>query len=285
MKTIRPMLFAIFTAVCCVANAQHLLWTAEDNGKKLTGMTCIYGEIEVLATGPTIYYCGCNWWPGNPAGGYCGIQDAGDGRKLTIFSIWDTSPTLHPETIQAEARTQHNRFGGEGEGAHTHLDYAWPLKKVFRYYATKEQDATKANTLAKYYFYDEGLHKWVLEATISCPNNGNTSVETFGGALYSFLENWSGRQREVPKVAIYRLWVGNSPASLVNLCEVRGDGKWGTIGDDFYMAEGDDAALAGVFKASGKVVTPGSADRKPMTVKRRAMPHRTVKELENLPKG
>jgi hypothetical protein len=283
MKPLRLLPFAILAA-SAVAPAQHLIWQAEDGGKKPVPATCLYGEIEVIATGPTIYYCGCNWWPGNPAGGYCGIQDVGDGKKLTIFSIWDTSPTLHPDTVQADSRTQHGRFGGEGEGQHTHLDYDWPLNKLFRYYVTKEQDATKANTLTRMYFYDEGLRKWVLEATISNPNNGSQSVPTFGGMLNSFLENWSGQNKEVPKLAIYRLWIGDSPATLTNLCQVQGDAKWGILGDDFYLAEGANDALAPIFKATGKQQIVGK-DRSPLTVKSRKLSRRTIKELEGLPKS
>ena len=283
MKPLR-LLSLVALAAAPFAQAQHLIWIAGDGGKKPTPATCLYGEIEVLATGPTIYYCGCNWWPGNPAGGYTGIQDAGEGRKLTIFSIWDTSPTLHPETVQADPRTVHNRFGGEGEGQHTHLDYNWPMKKLFRYYVTKEQDAAKANTLTRMYFYDEGLNKWVLEATISSPNNGSQSVETFGGMLNSFLENWSGEKREVPKLAIYRLWIGDSPSKMENLCQVQGDAKWGVLGGDFYLAEGDDDALAPIFQATGKPRTVGK-DHSPLTVKPRTLSKRTIKELEGLPKN
>ena len=60
-------LFATLVIICAlpaITGAQHLIWKAKPGDKKFT---CLYGEIEVLATGPTIYYCGCNWWPGNPA--------------------------------------------------------------------------------------------------------------------------------------------------------------------------------------------------------------------------
>jgi len=38
-------------------------------------------------------------------------------RNPEIFSIWDTSPELHPKVTQADAKTLRNRFGGEGEAA------------------------------------------------------------------------------------------------------------------------------------------------------------------------
>src|SRR5580658_8241250 len=95
---------AALLAVLPSANAQHLLWRYP---QRPGGYTCVYGEITVLATNKTTYYCGSNWWPGNPAGGYAGIQDVSDAPKfmcwpmgsndhLMIFSIWDTAPGLKP---------------------------------------------------------------------------------------------------------------------------------------------------------------------------------------------
>jgi hypothetical protein len=263
--------------------AQHLIWKPQPAGRTCT---CLYGEIEVLATNQTIYYCGCNWWPGNPAGGYTGIQDVGAGRHLMIFSIWDTSPTLHPATIEAEARTQFKRFGGEGEGAHTHLDYDWKLGTTYRYYVTKVQDAAAANTLTRCWFFDEGKKKWVHEATISSPNDGHPSVPTFGGMLNAFLENWSGQERAKPKLALYRLWVGDSPAHMQNVVEASGDGNWGVLKDTFYLAEGDEEALAPIFAAADKSAAPpvrGKADRSTLTVHSRRIPSSIVRALEHLP--
>jgi hypothetical protein len=45
-------------------------------------------------------------------------------ERRTIFSIWDTSPQLHPTTTEADPRAIFNRFGGEGEVGHTHM--LWP---------------------------------------------------------------------------------------------------------------------------------------------------------------
>ena len=48
------------------AASSHLWW----NIKGCEDATCVYGEITVLATHDPIYYCGANWHPGEPAGGY-----------------------------------------------------------------------------------------------------------------------------------------------------------------------------------------------------------------------
>src|SRR5579872_4446761 len=99
-----------FAAQSSAACAQHLWWNLE----KQQEATCLYGEITVLATRPGIYYCGANWHPGEPAGGYCGIQHNGPKQRCTIFSIWDTSKDLHPTITEADSKAHLRRFGGEG---------------------------------------------------------------------------------------------------------------------------------------------------------------------------
>jgi hypothetical protein len=220
--------------------AQHLWWHAP---KSAQGATCLYGEVTVLQSGPTIYYCGCNWWPGAAAGGYTGIQEQADARHNMIFSIWDTSKDRHPNVLAQNSRTHSNRFGGEGTGAHTHLNYAWKVGQTYRYFAVKKQDPTGAKTLCTVFFYDDEFKRWVDEATISSPNNGDISVKSFGGGLNSFLENWSGKSKELPKLALYRLWLGTNPNMMESVNDGRGDGEWGTLNDCFFLAEGADETV------------------------------------------
>lgn len=259
MRSVGIAAFVAGLMVTTAASAQHLWWVKEVDGKKIEKITFMYGEIEVLATGPTIYYCGVNWQPGRPAGGYCGIQDHPAGHR-TIFSVWDTSPTLHPRVIKADKRTIYNRFGNEGSGSHTHMPYPWKVGRVFKYALFKRPDETGENTLTSYYFFDrtqgdkKTKGKWVLEATISSPTNDQDSVRYFGGGMNSFLENWSGKNREIPKVCLYRLWVGTSPKDLKFLRKAVGDagGRWGILNGSYYLAEGDPAKVAEVLKSHAK---------------------------------
>lgn len=285
MRSSKAISCVLVACAAPLAFSQHLWWKPKPSEKKFT---CLYGEIEVLSTSDAIYYCGCTWWPGKPAGGYTGIQDPGGGRHNMIFSIWDTSPTLHPSVVEADPKAVFSRFGGEGTGAHTHLDYHWELGQTYRYYVTKEQDATKANTLTRVYYRDEQAKKWVHEATISNPNDGSVSVETFGGGLNGFLENWLGKDKARPKLAIYRLWLGTSPHDLVNVSDASGDGKWGVIQNTFYLAEGDDSALAPVFeraKGPGGQIVVGKKRGDILSVPPRRVPPSIVRALEKLPRA
>lgn len=247
MKTLKLTVGLAVVAWTPLAIAQHLWWKPSGSG-----YTCLYGEIDVLATGPTIYYCGCNWWPGAPAGGYTGIQDQGNGTHNMIFSIWDTDKDLHAETVWKDSQTVANRFGGEGVGAHSHFNYDWQVGKTYRYFAIKKPDPSGVKTLCTVFFYDDAHRRWVKEATIESPNNGNVSVPTFGGGLNAFLENWSGQHREIPKVALYRLWLGNTPSDLEEVVSGQGDGKWGATDTGFYLAEGDDLKLSQILQGAQK---------------------------------
>ena len=265
-----------------LASAQHLWWKTPD---PKANYTCVYGQIKVLVTHATIYYCGCNWWPGAPAGGYTGIQDKGGGVHNTIFSIWDTSPTLHPRTIATYPGVHHNRFGGEGTGAHTDFVYDWKVGQTYQFYATKVQDKSGKNTLATVYFYNRDVHHWIKEATISCPNGTFRSVKTFGGSLAGFLENWSGQDKAAPKLAVYRLWLGNSPKSLVPVTRAGGDGHWGVLGDWFFLAEGDHDQLQPKIDQNRKPGAPYiEGGNQVLTIRPPHLSQRVIRALQRLPK-
>ncbi len=243
--TMKAFLLTAATALllCADAQAQHLWWDLQGQNDA----TCLYGEITVLATHPAIYYCGANWHPGEPAGGYCGIQHNGPQERRTIFSIWDTSPDLHPTVTAADPRTVHNRFGGEGEGGHTHMLWPWNLGETFQFFVQKVPGKARDTTDARYYVFDRTTKKWLHSATINSPNGGKKSVATIGGGLNSFLENFAGKDKAIPKLALYRLWLGSSVDKMKCLTRAQGDGTWGQLHDAYFLAEGDPAALNDVF--------------------------------------
>ncbi len=240
---------------------QHLWWNLEKQDKAV----CLYGEITVLATHPAVYYCGANWHPGEAAGGYCGIQDNSPTERCTIFSIWDTSPTLHPQTTKADPQTVFNRFGGEGEGAHSHMPWDWKVGDTFQFFVRKQPGAAAGTTDAAYYIFDRKAKKWRHSATITCPNGDKkteASVATIGGgAVASFLENYLGKDRDIAKLALYRLWLGNDLSTMKSLTRAQGDGIWGQLHDAYFLAEGGNKQLATLYgqlqKRYGKPVFGG----------------------------
>jgi len=212
------------------------------------GATCLYGEITVLATSPCIYYCGANWHPGEPAGGYCGIQHHDRMDQPTIFSIWDTSAEHHSKTTAADIQTIHKRFGGEGTGEQTFLERAWTVGELFQFFVQKQPSEEAGSTDTGYFIIDRNESKWRHVATITTPNGGHQCVTTIGTSIASFLENWRGRDITAPKLALYRLWLGSGVDAMTCLTSVSGDDNWGKLNDSFFLAQGDPPAVDAVFR-------------------------------------
>ena len=244
---------------CGNARAQHLWWNLEKQDRAV----CLYGEITVLATHPAIYYCGANWHPGEAAGGYCGIQDNSVDERRTIFSIWDTSPTLHPTTTFADPKTIFNRFGGEGEGAHTHMLWDWKTGDTFQFFVRKAAGTAPGTTDAGYYLYDRQAKRWRHRATITCPNGGKktaASVTTIGGGgLASFLENYLGKDRDLAKLALLPPLAGQRRGQDAMPHAHQGDGAWGVLHDAYFLAEGGDRQLAALTPNCGRATAVRSS--------------------------
>ncbi len=274
----------LFALEC--AAAQHLWWETD----KLEEATCLYGEITVLATHHGIYYCGANWHPGEPAGGYCGIQHNGPKERRTIFSIWDTAPKLRPSVPEADPKTIFNRFGGEGEGAHTHMLWDWQVGETFQFFVQKHPGPAKGATDTRYYVYDRRSRAWRHSATIRNPNGDQKSERSVmtigGGGLVSFLENFVGKDGTVPKLALYRLWLGTQVNAMTCLSRARGDGVWGQLHDSYFLAEGERKELGKLFVALEKRYgkpTLGQEGTKLTPVSDRPLPAGLVKQLQALP--
>ncbi len=238
---------SIFSLYSASAEAQHLWWKIDKDREA----TCLYGEITPLATHPAIYFCGANWHPGEPAGGYCGLQHNSPTERRTIFSIWDTKPMLHPKVSEADPKTTFSRFGDEGEGAHTHMLWDWRVGDTFQFFVQKQPGSDPNTTAARYYVFDPEQKKWLHSATIVSPNGdqkSEKSVATLGGAgLGSFLENFAGKDYSAPKLALFRLWLGKSVDHMQCLTQATGDGNWGQLYDAYFLAEGSKEELNAVF--------------------------------------
>ncbi|HEV3338847.1 MAG TPA: DUF3472 domain-containing protein [Pirellulales bacterium] len=282
------MIAVLLSLLAGRAEAQHLWWDV----KGQDDATCLYGEITVLATHDGIYYCGANWHPGEPAGGYCGIQHNSPRERRTIFSIWDTSAELRPKVTEAEAKTIFNRFGGEGEGAHTHMPWNWRVGEPFWFFLRKQPASEPGATEARYYIYDRDRKAWRHSATIFSPNGDRRSTKSVanigGGGLASFLENFAGKDRATPKLALYRLWLGKSVDDMHCLTRATGDGVWGTLGGAYFLAEGDPGRLQAVFDGlKGQYGEPlfGGAGKKLDPLSDKPAPADLIEGLKNLPRA
>ena len=266
-----------------MAATEALNWDMEDQ----TNVTCIYGEITVLATIPHLYYCGAQW---GGVGGYCGIQHLSPTDRRTIFSMWDTSPTLHPKVTEADPKTEYCRFTGEGEGAHTHMLWDWKLGETFHFFLQKQPQIPRNATETRFYIRDqEG--KWRHVSTISSPNGKHNRATSFRDVC-SWIENIGGQANPAkPKIALYSLWIGSSPDRLVHLTRSGGEsgsGRWGQLHGVYFLAEGSASELSTAFAKLephyGKPVFGMDGQELP-PIPQKPIPVSVVQELKRLPRA
>jgi hypothetical protein len=256
------------------------------NTRGQPNITCIYGEITVLASIPSIYFCGAQW---DGVGGYCGIQHNSPTERRTIFSIWDTAPTLRPRVTAADKETVFNRFGGEGEGAHTHMIWNWKYGETFRFFLQKRPGATPSTTDTRYYIFDPA-RQWRHSATINSPNGDKNRGTTFDGVV-SWIENFGDFQATAatPKIALYSLWVGDSVDGLKHLTRsggASGSGRWGQLRSAYFLAEGSPEQLAKAFaKLEPQYGQPifGVDGKELPPIPAKPLPAELIKELKRLP--
>lgn len=271
----------VLTVAIAHAESTYLHWQAAPIP---VNYTCIYGEIDVLATAPGTYFCGCNWWPGAEAGGYTGIQQLSEGPHVMIFSIWDSAPGLLSQPVDWARGTTAGRFGGEGVGARTIRNYNWRVGRTYRYFCIKKQAGSV--TLTSAYYFDDEVNKWVYTATIASPNmEGHGGIGGFGGGLNAFVENFSGGNKDNPRLALYRLWMGTSVSELSEVTSASGAGAWGVLRDSFYIGFGDPTSVDMLInrESGDSQATRGGSEW--LHVSQRKLPPELLKQLEQLARG
>jgi hypothetical protein len=284
----RYLLLMMALGLCVVPEERSLAATEalDWNTEGQQNVTCIYGEITVLASIPSIYFCGAQW---GGVGGYCGIQHNSPTERRMIFSMWDTSPTLHPKVTEADSQTVFNRFGGEGEGAHTHMLWDWKYGETFRFFLHKQPGKTSGATETRFYIFDP-TKKWRHIATINSPNGNNNQGATFVD-ICSWIENFAGNNMDKPKIALYSLWIGSSLDKMKHLTRTggqSGSGRWGQLHNTYFLAEGSQDQLAAVFeKLEPKYGKPVfGVDGKEMSpIPNKLLSAELIKELKQLPRA
>ncbi|MCA9071952.1 MAG: DUF3472 domain-containing protein, partial [Planctomycetaceae bacterium] len=87
-----------------------------------------YNEVTVRKSAPGSYFMVCGWDKG-----YFGIQELGNGKKLVLFSVWDSNQN-DPNAVEQDKRAKvlhqdkevrARRFGNEGSGGQSFFDYNW----------------------------------------------------------------------------------------------------------------------------------------------------------------
>ena len=218
MKRFATFLFAFAAAALCAQTG------AQQAARQARSVHLIYqnwGEpAEIFYIEGTVQ----EFWPGSYmcmigfSGGYAGVQEHYDGRHLAIFSVWEPGDhndlRAKADAVEEEKRTkelycgegvQIRRFGGEGTGGQSMMDFAWrPGEKVcMAVSCAREGDLRTAYTCWVWKGEEAG---WFRMATFSTLEGGDKA--TLRGPN-SFLEDFRRNvesKKHVRSAHFSRLW-------------------------------------------------------------------------------
>lgn len=187
-----------------------------------------YGEVTVEKSVPDSYFQVCGF-----SGGYFGIQEHDHGKKVGIFSVWDTSKGNDPKAVDKKDQVETlfvgdgvraSRFGGEGTGGHSDFDFDWKVGDTYKFYLTTKVDGKKTDYMA--YIFEREKKSWMHVATFSAPDGGKPLT-----GLYSFIEDF--RRDTVSATEVRRARYGNEWVMTA-------DGKWSPVTKARFTASGAD---------------------------------------------
>src|SRR5215471_4930126 len=165
-----------------------------------------YNEVTVEQSAPGTYFCACGWNKG-----YFGIQELASGKKLVIFSVWDSGQN-DPKAVEEDKRVKliHKgegvrigRFGGEGTGGQSFLDHDWKIGDTYKFLVTAKIDGKRTEFAG--YFRAPADKDWTHMVTFSTLTGGKNL-----GGYYSFVEDFKRDKVSTTKVRTARFgntWV------------------------------------------------------------------------------
>jgi len=146
-----------------------------------------YNEVTVEKSAPGTYFMACGF-----GGGYFGIQELGNGKKVVLFSVWEPSRGNNPNAVEEDRRVKliskgegirTGRFGGEGTGGQSFFDYDWKVGEKYGLLVIAEADGQR--TRYSGYFYLPEKKAWQHLATFSTLADGKLLR-----GFYSFVEDF-----------------------------------------------------------------------------------------------
>lgn len=208
-------------------------------------------DVTPTKSAPGTYFCAMGFNKG-----YFGMQELPNGKKVIIFSVWDSKSDPRAHIRESDTPEEHRvgvlevgegvrpaRFGGEGTGSKSFFDYDWKVDETVRFAVHAKPDG-KFTTFSGY-FFDNQRKTWQLMAKFRTEHG-----QPLGG-YYSFIEDF---RRNYKSAKISRT------ANFTNGWVKTVDGKWlpmtaarftgdntpstnvdaGPIEDGFFLATGGD---------------------------------------------
>jgi hypothetical protein len=158
--------------------------------------TAFYNEITIRKSAVGTYFMVCGWDKG-----YFGLQELGNGKKLLLFSVWDSNQN-NPNGVKKELRTKllHKdkqvrvgRFGGEGTGGQSFFDYNWKTGQTYRLMVTSRIDQNRSEYSGWFFVPEEKAWKHLV--TFSTVTGGRNLR-----GYYSFIEDFKRNRVSATKV-------------------------------------------------------------------------------------
>lgn len=232
------------------ARSVHLSYIASTDAD---GYTAFYNECIIQKSTPGSYFQACGF-----AGGYFGVQELVDGKKIAILSVWDPTQGDDPAAVDEKDRVEMlfvgdgvraQRFGGEGTGAQSFFDYDWQVGKPVRFHVEAVVDEGKT-AYAGFIQLPDGK-TWKHLATFRTKNGKPMSH------LYAFIEDFRRDTKSADEVR---------RATFGNTFVRDGQGAWWPIRKAKFTASGADWEAketidAGVIDADTFYLQTGGATR------------------------
>ena len=215
--------------------------------------TAFTTEVTVDHSAPGTYFCAIGWNKG-----YFGIQELGNGKKLAIFSVWDSGQndpkavddSKRVKLIHKDEKVRIGRFGGEGTGGQSFFDFDWKSGSAYRFMVTSKIDGDRTEYAGHIYLPES--KEWTHLVTFSTITGGKNMT-----GFYSFIEDFKRDKVSATKARAARFgnaWLkpvkgewapvtkarftaDSNPATNINAGEK--DGR-------FFLATGGDTENAGV---------------------------------------
>lgn len=148
--------------------------------------TAFYNEVTIRESAVGSYFMVCGWNTG-----YFGLQELGNGKKLLIFSVWDSRQNdpravredLRTKLIYKDEKVRVGRFGGEGTGGQSFYDYDWKIGATHRLMVSSRVDGDRTEYTG--WFFVPEAKEWKRLVTFSTVTGGKNL-----GGYYAFIEDF-----------------------------------------------------------------------------------------------
>lgn len=131
------------------ARSVHLWY--DTPGERHVAASTVSLDMTVRESVPGSYFCALAF-----TGGYIGLQELPDGKRIAIFSVWDEGDPFdahaHEGNVPESDRTKVlrsgenvrvKRFSGEGTGAQSMVDFPWETGKTYTFTISAWKDGER----------------------------------------------------------------------------------------------------------------------------------------------